>query len=385
MATIKLYATYVNQMPSIFKIFKNSVVDYQTELSGLKTQLMAIPSSICSMDDIISSIQTSTQTQEQKATSIDLIDKSNEEFTEEVVKTDIVVAETVEQRKDDFYTTYTYLKPEYEKNWLEKIGNWLKSVAEWCKEHWRYKTIKKRIVVTKRTNFIYLKRYGELDRNNIFHHAIPRFSWESQYWFFRMRHVFNTIIRDSLEAIQKPDINSDIMQDSCTVVDDINNADVETRKKYIWDYLIDNFGVSEIQAAAIMGNMEVESGFYPTNAQNYYYPGNENPEYVDVYDINDNVAWGLIQWKYYSRKQGLLDYATEQGKSVGDTNVQLEYLYYELLGEGGYSKAFQNFLNITDIDSATIDFARHIEQTGNPEDVARQEAARRIYKEFCGE
>jgi hypothetical protein len=31
---------------------------------------------------------------------------------------------------------YSYLRPEHEKGWLDRVGGWLAPVAEWCKEHW---------------------------------------------------------------------------------------------------------------------------------------------------------------------------------------------------------------------------------------------------------
>lgn len=40
----------------------------------------------------------------------------------------------------------------------------------------------------------------------------------------------------------------------------------------------------------------------------------------------DNVAYGIIQWKYSGRKQGLLDMASTMESSVGDCNVQFAYL-----------------------------------------------------------
>lgn len=47
----------------------------------------------------------------------------------------------VNKNKDDFYDKYHYLKPNCEKDWLEKAWDGcksaLKSAGEWCKEHWK--------------------------------------------------------------------------------------------------------------------------------------------------------------------------------------------------------------------------------------------------------
>lgn len=134
MATIALYAGYVNQMPALIKEVKNTVTDYHTELSALRNQVLTICGSICNMEDIISSIQASTQTQERKAESMDLFDRSNEEFVYDVIAIDSWVSDIVGQRKEYFYAAYAYLKPECEKSWMDKAGDWFVSAGEWCRE-----------------------------------------------------------------------------------------------------------------------------------------------------------------------------------------------------------------------------------------------------------
>ena len=47
------------------------------------------------------------------------------------------VADLINRRKDEFFDKYYYLKPECEKEWLEKAGDWLVAAGEWCKEHWK--------------------------------------------------------------------------------------------------------------------------------------------------------------------------------------------------------------------------------------------------------
>lgn len=102
MSTIALYAIEINRMPMLFQNLKHSVIDYQAEMASLKVNLLTIPNGICNMEDIISSIQASTQTQEQKAESIDLFDRSNEEFVHDVIAIDSKVSDSVNQRKEVF-------------------------------------------------------------------------------------------------------------------------------------------------------------------------------------------------------------------------------------------------------------------------------------------
>jgi len=93
--------------------------------------------SVCNLDDVISSIQASSQTQERKIDSLEKFYSESEEFISEVVRIDGEVAAVINKRKEDFYKEYYYLKPECEKNGWEKIKDGLKSVAEWCKENWK--------------------------------------------------------------------------------------------------------------------------------------------------------------------------------------------------------------------------------------------------------
>ena len=137
MATIELYAKKINQMPGLIKDVKRSVTDYKSELSALKRKTLTVNKSVCNLDDVISSIQTSSQTQEEKINSLDTFNQNSENFISDVFSIDSGVADLVRQRKDDFYEKYSYLKPECEKNGWEKFKDGCKKVGEWCKEHWK--------------------------------------------------------------------------------------------------------------------------------------------------------------------------------------------------------------------------------------------------------
>lgn len=136
MATIALYAGKINQMPELLKEAKKSVTDYKSELAALKAKTLTINRSICNLDDVINAIQASTQTQEEKINSLEVFQQNSEKFISDVIQTDSKVADIVNQRKDNFYEEYHYLKPECEKNGWEKIKDGCKSVGEWCKENW---------------------------------------------------------------------------------------------------------------------------------------------------------------------------------------------------------------------------------------------------------
>ena len=137
MATIALYANKLNQMPGLVKDVKKTVTDYTSELFSIRKKSLQVNKSICNLDDVISSIQASTRTQEEKADALNELDRKSEQFIVDTARIDEEVADLVRQRKDDFYEKYSYLKPECEKSGWEKFCDGCQKAKEWCKEHWK--------------------------------------------------------------------------------------------------------------------------------------------------------------------------------------------------------------------------------------------------------
>lgn len=81
-----------------------------------------------------------------------------------------------------------------------------------------------------------------------------------------------------------------------TINPNIRNEEIQ--KAFIWYYLKYRFNLSNIHTAAIMGNIEQESLYSPTNAQDScgYTDENQNDiDYIPLYSENDGVGWGLCQ------------------------------------------------------------------------------------------
>ena len=106
----------------------------------------------------------------------------------------------------------------------------------------------------------------------------------------------------------------------------------------IWNFLKAQ-GLNDFGIAGLMGNLYAESGLKPTNLQNTFEKklGMSDDEYTKAVDdktytnfVKDSAGYGLAQWTYYSRKQKMLDFHAEKGKSIGDLNTQLEFLVQEL-------------------------------------------------------
>lgn len=126
-----------------------------------------------------------------------------------------------------------------------------------------------------------------------------------------------------------------------------------TVQERVWNFLKSK-GLTDIAAAGVMGNIQAESGFNPNNLQNSYNKklGITDAEYVQRVDSGKitrsefissaHGGFGFCQWTYKTRKAGLYDYAKKLGKSIGDEEMQLGFLWVEL--SGGY-KGVLNAIN----------------------------------------
>lgn len=94
----------------------------------------------------------------------------------------------------------------------------------------------------------------------------------------------------------------------------------------------------------LMGNLMAESGLKANNLQNSYNKklNISDEDYTMVVDENaypdfvtDKAGYGLAQWTYWSRKENLLKYAKAYGCSIGDEDMQVDFLIGELMS--GYT------------------------------------------------
>lgn len=136
MATIALYANKINQMSGLISSAKKAVGGLNTQLATLKRKCEKVNASVCNLDDVISSISASTQTQEEKVTALETFGENVDQFAEDTARIDDQVADKVNKNKEDFYSKYSYLKPDCEKSGWEKFCDGCKDALEWCKEHW---------------------------------------------------------------------------------------------------------------------------------------------------------------------------------------------------------------------------------------------------------
>jgi Phage tail lysozyme len=133
-----------------------------------------------------------------------------------------------------------------------------------------------------------------------------------------------------------------------------------------FDYFVQQ-GLTTVQAAAIVGNFDQESGDSPTSVQSGG-PGRGIAQWGtggrwDT-SVNDNVLW----------------YAALQGESPWSLSAQLQFTWYELTNIGyGYS-ALQG---ATTIDSATVIFQNDFEKCGACDTSNRESYAQAVYNAYA--
>ncbi len=137
MATIALYADRINQMPDLIRDAKKAVDGLRSQLDILKRKCEAVDITACNLDDVISTISASTDTQDEKTAMLETFGGNVEQFAHDASVIDDAAADRINQEKDDFYDQYSYLKPDCEKSGWEKFCDGCKKVGRWCKEHWK--------------------------------------------------------------------------------------------------------------------------------------------------------------------------------------------------------------------------------------------------------
>lgn len=150
-------------------------------------------------------------------------------------------------------------------------------------------------------------------------------------------------------------------------------------EKTIWNFLKGK-GLNDFAVAGVMGNLYAESALRSNNLQQSYERklGYTDETYTRAVDggsygnfVKDSAGYGLAQWTYWSRKQGLLEYAKGKNKSIGDLTMQLEFLWKELQG---YSAVMKVLKAATSVQEASDIFMCRFE---NPADQSASAKSKR--------
>ena len=155
-------------------------------------------------------------------------------------------------------------------------------------------------------------------------------------------------------------------------------------EEFIWNF-IQSKTKNEYGTAAIMGNLMAESSLNP-----HCVTGIKDPEYIckadnDEIDFaHDGHAFGLVQWCYYTRKGGLQGYAKQVGRSVGDLQMQLEYLVKEMSQD--YKSVWKAVTEAKSIRTASDTVMLKYEKPSTTTEAAKQKRAtygQKYYDQFA--
>ena len=149
----------------------------------------------------------------------------------------------------------------------------------------------------------------------------------------------------------------------------------------IWNFLIGK-GFSKAGAAGLMGNLFAESGLNPKNLQNSFEKklGHTDDSYTAAVDngtysnfVKDSAGYGLAQWTYWSRKQNMLEFARAAGKSIGDLEMQLDFLFKEL--SEGYKTVLAALKAATSVKAASDNVLLNFEKPADQSDAVKTKRA----------
>jgi hypothetical protein len=128
-------------------------------------------------------------------------------------------------------------------------------------------------------------------------------------------------------------------------------------------------GLTQIQAAGIVGNLMQESSVIPTAVEYGGGPGR-----------------GIAQWSVggrwdTSRGDNITAYASQHGESRWALQTQLDFIWFELDSVGGYG--LSTLRSASTISAATVAFERDFEACGTCSQTARINFAQQAYNDFA--
>ena len=147
-----------------------------------------------------------------------------------------------------------------------------------------------------------------------------------------------------------------------------------TNEQLIWNYF-KSHGLNDFGTAGLMGNLYAESGLNPKNLQQTYERelGYNDDSYTDAVDhgiytnfVKDSAGYGIAQWTFWSRKQALFSFAKSREKSIGDLNMQLDFLRKEL--REGYIGVLNTLCNATSVLEASNEVLFRFERPANQDE-----------------
>lgn len=111
-----------------------------------------------------------------------------------------------------------------------------------------------------------------------------------------------------------------------------------TNAEKIWNYCKAK-GMNDYGCSGVLSSLDCESALNPKNLEDSHQTrlGYNDDSYVEAVNsgrytnfVNDCAGFGLAQWTWWTRKRDLLQFAQSRGVSIGDMEMQLDFMFKEL-------------------------------------------------------
>ena len=165
------------------------------------------------------------------------------------------------------------------------------------------------------------------------------------------------------------------------------SKDAEDTAMRIWKYFKSK-GWSDQAIAGLLGNMYKESRLSSLRLQGDLSQDlAKSKVYTEKADKDLNffkhgIGYGLCQWTYGVRKENLWKFCHDKGVSVGDTNMQIAFVDYEI-NNGGMSKRFRDkLMHSNDVNMATAIILKVYEKPARMNDPAELQERTRYAHEW---
>ena len=158
----------------------------------------------------------------------------------------------------------------------------------------------------------------------------------------------------------------------------------------VWNFLSAWIG-NDYGVAGIMGNLHAESALVANNLQNTYEKklGLNDAQYTAKVDdgsytnfVKDSAGYGLAQWTYWTRKQALLEYANSKKSSIGNLDMQLEFLKKEMTGYGSLIATLKSAKSVTEASTAVLTIYEKPADQGEAVQAKRASYGQKYYDQF---
>lgn len=153
-------------------------------------------------------------------------------------------------------------------------------------------------------------------------------------------------------------------------------------------------GMNDYGACGLLANIQAESNFKANNLQNTgnrklnmtdeeYTKAIDNGTYTREQFRKDGQGFGLVQHTFHTRKAALYDFAKKKGKSIGDEQMQAEFIISEIKN---YKEVWNVLCNANTLKEASdivmLKYERPADQTATAR-AKRANMAVALYNELC--